>query len=176
VGDVGGGPFAPRQPQRGGRWNFAIYHTYNISNTATVAPGVPEFDLLNGDALTAGGVARHQVTFEGGGFYKGIGLRMNSTWSAPVHVSASGAPQSSGLRFGSVFDIDVRLFADLGRVPGLGDKSKFLKGARVMLKVDNILNSRQKVTDASGLTPLAYQYDYLDPKGRIIAFDFRKMF
>jgi hypothetical protein len=174
----GGGPppFGSRQAPRGGRWNFAIYHTYNITSTATVAPGVPELDLLNGDALTAGGVARHQITFEGGGFYKGIGVRLNSTWSAPVHVNASGAPGSSDLRFGSVFDINFRLFADLGRVPGLGDKSKFLKNARVMLKVENILNSRQKVTDNSGETPLAYQYDYLDPNGRIIGLDFRKMF
>jgi hypothetical protein len=174
----GGGPppFASRQAPRGGRWNFAIYHTYNITSTATVAPGVAELDLLNGDALTAGGVARHQLTFEGGGFYKGIGVRLNGTWGAPVHVSASGAPGSSDLRFGSVFDVNFRLFADLGRVPGLSEQSKFLKNARVMLKVDNILNSRQKVTDNSGATPLAYQYDYLDPKGRIIGLDFRKMF
>jgi len=32
------------------------------------------------------------------------------------------------------------------------------------------------VTDSTGLVPIAYQPDILDPNGRSVGFDFRKMF
>jgi hypothetical protein len=52
----------------------------------------------------------------------------------------------------------------------------FLKGARLSFKVENVLDSRQKVTDNTGAVPLSYQADFLDPRGRVIGIDFRKMF
>ena len=82
-------------------------------------------------------------------------------------------PGSSDLRFGSVTKLTTNLFVDLGqRAP----KSKFLKGARMSFRVENLFDSRQKVTDANGVVPLSYQPDYLDPRGRVITLEFRKMF
>ena len=52
----------------------------------------------------------------------------------------------------------------------------FFKGSRVSLRFENLFDSRQKVTDASGSVPLSYQPDYLDPRGRVIELEFRKMF
>ncbi len=70
----------------------------------------------------------------------------------------------------------MRLFSDLGRQKALTDLSPFFKGVRLSFQFDNIFDSRQKVTDASGTVPLSYQPDYLDPKGRMIGIDFRKTF
>ncbi|MEO6093418.1 MAG: TonB-dependent receptor [Novosphingobium sp.] len=179
----GGGPgvgampgMMGREGGRGGRWNLSLTHTLRLDERVRVSPAGPSLDLLGGDALAAGGVARHTLSLDGGAFYQGLGLRVNGSWSAPVRVSATGAPGSSDLRFGSVFDLDLRAFVDFDRRPKLIAKAPFLKGARLTFKVQNLLNSRQKVTDAVRAVPLAYQPDYLDPRGRMIGVDFRKTF
>lgn len=159
-----------------GRWNLSIYHTWRLADRVTVAPGGPLLDLMGGDALTGGGVARHSLEIEGGAFHKGFGLRLNGTWSAPTRIKASGAPGTSDLRFGSVFRLNMRLFSDLGRQKALTDISPVFKGMRLAFTVDNLFDSRQKVTDASGATPFSYLPDFLDPKGRVIGIDLRKSF
>lgn len=159
-----------------GRWNLSLYHTIRIADRVLVARGGPVLDLLHGDALSGGGSARHSLELEGGGFYRGFGLRMNGSWSAPTHVRASGAPGTSDLRFGSVFMLNLRAFVDFDRQPAVLKAMPFLKGFRLALVADNALDSRQKVTDASGATPLGYQKAYLDPRGRFLGIDIRKVF
>ncbi|TCM42169.1 outer membrane receptor protein involved in Fe transport [Novosphingobium sp. ST904] len=161
---------------KGGRWNISVYHTWRFTDRVTIADGVETLDQLNGEALTAGGVPRHAIEAEGGLFRNGYGLRLKAEWEAPTHVNGSGAPTSSDLRFGSTFDVNLRLFADLGRNEALVAKMPFLKGARLSLTADNLLDSRQKVTDQNGLVPIAYQAAYREPQGRVLGIDFRKMF
>ena len=52
----------------------------------------------------------------------------------------------------------------------------FLKRARLTLRVNNVLDSRQSVTDGTGATPIAYQSAIMDPLGRVIGAELRKMF
>jgi hypothetical protein len=172
---MGGGPGGPGGNGQG-RWNLSLFHKVEFTNTVLVAPGGPVLDLLGGDALTAGGVARHGLELDGGGFYKGFGLRLNGTWSSPVKVRATRAPGSNDLRFGSVTKLNLRAFVNFDQKKKLVDDMPFLKGARLSLKIDNLLDSRQRVTDAAGTVPLSYQADYRDPRGRVIGLDFRKMF
>lgn len=195
-GGMGAGPRGPGRPGGGGgfgrgpgggfgrgpggngqgRWNISLFHTIRFSESVLVATGGPVLDLLDGDALSAGGVARHSFELEGGLFHKGLGLRFNGSWSAPTHVRGSGVPGSSNLRFGSVLILDTRLFVNFDQRKALVEKMPFLKGTRLSFEVKNILNSRQKVTDGDGLVPLSYQADYRDPRGRIVGIDIRKMF
>lgn len=160
----------------GSRWNFSIYHTWRFTDRVQVASGLPVLDELAGDAITAGGVPRHTIEAEGGLFKNGYGLRLKAEWNAPARVKGSGLPGSSDLRFGSTFDVSMRLFADLGRNEDLVSKVPFLKGSRLSLKADNLLDLRQKVTDENGQVPVAYQAAYREPQGRVIGIDFRKMF
>ena len=74
-------------------------------------------------------------------------VTINGTWNAPATVNGSGLPGSSDLRFGSTFDLDARLFVDLGRKEALVGKVPFLKGSRLSLKVDNLLDQRQRMRD-----------------------------
>lgn len=174
----GGGPgFMGRGGGNGqGRWNLSLYHTVRFTDTATIAPGVPRLDLLGGDALSVGGVARHNLELEGGVFHKGLGLRVSGTWKAPVTVRTTSAAGNSDLRFGSTAVINLRAFVNFDQKEQLVKQVPFLKGSRLALTVDNLFDSRQKVTDAQGIVPLAYQADYRDPRGRVIGIDFRKMF
>lgn len=177
-GRGGGGPGGPMGggQQGQGRWNLAIYHTVRFDESVLVAPGVPSLDLLDGDALTGGGVSRHSLEVEGGAFYKGIGFRANGTWSAPTTVRGSTLLGSSDLRFGSVFKLNTRVFINLDQQKKILAASPFFKGSRLSLSVDNLFNSRQRVTDATGAVPLSYQPDLVDPRGRVIGIEFRKQF
>jgi hypothetical protein len=180
AGGAGGGG-APRMPfgrggPPGGRWNLSVYHTWRFSDEVTIAPGTPVLDQLAGDAISAGGVPRHEIELEGGLFKDGYGLRLNGTWKAPATVRGSGAPGSSDLRFGSTFDVDARLFVNLDQRESLVAKAPWLKGTRVSFTVDNIFDNRQKVTDENGTTPLAYQRAFREPQGRVVGIDIRKMF
>lgn len=180
-GGVGRGPGGPGGPMGGanngqGRWNLSLFHTVQLTNVVTIAPGGPVLDLLDGEAISAGGVARHSLEAEGGTFYRGFGVRLNGSWTAPARVTASGAPGSSDLRFGSVLKIDGRLFVNFDQRKSIVEAMPFLKGARLAFEFENILNSRQKVTDGNQVVPLSYQADYRDARGRVIGIDFRKMF
>ena len=171
-----GGPGGGRGPRYDGRWNLSIYHTVQFVDRVLVAPGGPVLNLLGGDALSGGGVARHSLEIDGGGFWKGLGLRLNGTWSAPTHVDASGAPGTSDLRFGALFKMNGRLFIDLGQQQSLVKDAPFFKGARLSLMANNLFDQRQKVTDNTGTTPLSYQPAILDANGRLIGVEFRKLF
>ena len=138
--------------------------------TAASAP------LLGGDALSASGTPRHSLEFNGGMFYRGFGFFSQGTWSAPTHLAAGGQTASSDLRFGAVTKLNVNFFADLGRMPKLVQRAPLFKDTRLSLKFENLFDSRQKVTDASGAVPLSYQADYLDPRGRVITLEVRKAF
>lgn len=176
-GGFGGGPGGPggRGGNGQGRWNLSLYHTVQFMNRVTIAPGGPVLDLLSGDALTGGGVARHSLEFEGGAFYRGLGLRFNGTWTAPTHVNGSAAG-TSDLRFGALTKVNLRAFVDLGQQKSLTDASPFFRNARLSLKFDNLFDSRQRVTDGSGVVPVSYQPDLLDPQGRFISVELRKQF
>lgn len=169
-GSPGGGPGGPGG--RGSRWNLSVYHTWRFTDTVNIAPGVPVLDQLNGDAIAAGGVPRHAIEAEGGLFKNGYGLRLKAEWESPARVNGT----SQDLRFGSTFDVSLRVFADLGRNEALVAKLPFLKGARLSLVANNLLDSRQRVTDQNGLTPLAYQPAYRTPQGRVLGIDLRKVF
>jgi hypothetical protein len=172
-GPRGGGPGGANTGK--GRWNLSVVHTVELTNTVLIAPGLPLLDQLDGDAIAAGGIARHGVEMEGGGFYRGFGLRFNGSWSAPVTVRSSGA-QNADLRFGSVVKLNLRAFLNFDQQKKLVEAAPFLKRARLMFKVDNLLDQRQRVTDAQGDVPLTYQAAYRDPGGRVIGIDFRKSF
>ena len=159
-----------------GRWNVSLFHTYRLSEQILIAPGDPSLDLLSGDALTGGGIARHALELESGAFHKGMGVRLVGRYSAPTTIDGSGLPGSSDLRFSGLFGFDLRIFADLGQRQALTRISPFFKGMRLSFRVDNVFDARQSVTDGTGAVPLSYQRDYLDPRGRVIEIELRKMF
>lgn len=170
MGMMGGGGGQP------GRWSLGLYHTVQFESRVLIAPGGPLLDLLNGDAIAGGGTPRHSIEANGGVFYKGMGTFFNATWKAPTTLEGSGLPGSSDLRFGSTTSVNLVMFMDFGQRAKLIEAVPFLKGARMSIRIENLLNSRQQVTDGSGTGPLSYQPDYIDPRGRIIGIQFRKLF
>jgi hypothetical protein len=178
----GGGGFGGGRGGRGGggRLSLSLYHTWHLTESILIAPGVPELDLLNGDATgSSGGQPRHEIKARLGYSNNGIGARLGVNWESGTHVDGALSGTSAGssrLEFGSLATADLRIFANLGQMPSLVKNIPFLRGARVSVGVDNIFNQRREVRDATGMTPLRYQQDYLDPLGRTISISFRKLF
>ncbi|MBH1992044.1 MAG: TonB-dependent receptor, partial [Sphingomonadaceae bacterium] len=159
---------------------FSLHHTWHFTESIDIAPGVPQLNLLNGDATgSSGGQPRHELEGRIGYSNNGLGARLGIDWESGTHVNGAltgTAGGSSRLNFGSLATANLRIFANLGQIQGLERKVPFLRGARVSIGIDNIFNQRRKVTDATGDTPLRYQADYLDPLGRSISINFRKLF
>ena len=160
----------------GGRLSVSLYHTWHLEESILIAPGVPELDLLNGDATgSSGGQPRHEIKARVGYSNNGIGARLGVDWESGTHVDGA-LNGTSRLEFGSLATANLRLFANLGQMPNLVKSMPFLKGSRISLRIDNMFNQRREVRDATGMTPLRYQQDYLDPLGRSVSIQFRKLF
>ncbi|BBB07752.1 TonB-dependent receptor plug domain-containing protein [Sphingopyxis sp. EG6] len=174
-GRGGGGPGAMfgGGPQ-GGRWSVSLYHTYKLTDTIQIRPGVPELDLLDGSATGSGGGSnRHLLELDGGLFYKGLGFRLSGKYDSGSTVTGGTA---GDLNFGDLATFNLRFFADLNQVPKLTEKLPFLKGSRLRLSIDNLFDAQRKITDANGVVPLNYQPGYIDPLGRYIELEWRKTF
>lgn len=179
-GPPGGGvPGFMRGPGGGdgrGRFFANLFHTIELQNEITIAPGIPVLDLLDGDALSGGGTVRHSFELEGGMFYRGKGMRLSGRYSGPSRVDGSGLPGSTDLRFGSLATLDLRFFVDLGQQEKLVASHPFLKGSRIAFDISNVFDSYRKVTDSNGEIPLRYQRGLIDPVGRYFEISFRKLF
>ncbi|MBC7159579.1 MAG: TonB-dependent receptor, partial [Porphyrobacter sp.] len=173
----GGGPgFMGRGGDGRGRWSVNLTYSYEIDNTVLVAPGGPLLDLLDGDALAGGGQPRHAATLQGGLFYRGYGARFSGEYTGASRVDGSGLPGSTDLAFGDFVTFDIRLFADLNQRERLVEAVPLLEGVRVSFSIDNIFDARQRVTDGSGAVPLRYQPFLVDPVGRLVEIELRKLF
>ena len=165
--------FGGRGGRQGGRLTFSLTHQLNLVDEVEIAPGVPKLDYLDGEPVSSlGGRPRHEVQFETGYYNNGYGARLQGNWRSATTVEST----SGDLKFSPYFDLDARLFANLGENFELVSKHPFFRGASLRFDVNNVLNTRPKVRDANGLTPLSYQPDLLEPVGRTFGITFRKLF
>ena len=176
-GGGGGGRFGgPGGGDGRGRWNLALYHTFRIDQTVRIGANGPVLDLIGGDATGSTPLARHGVELEGGGFYRGLGLRLSGRYTGGSRIDGDPLIGGSSLTFAPTAKFDLRLFADLGRIPGLKQDVPFFDHSRLSLRVDNVFDAQQRVTDENGVVPLSYQPGFLDPRGRFFEIEFRKQF
>ena len=157
-----------------GRYFFNLTHTIELDNQILIAEGGPLLDLLDGDTQSDFGQARHSSRLEAGFFRNGKGLRISGSYTGSARINGNEIAGTSPLRFDDVVRFDLRFFADIGRLAGA--ESGFLNGFRMTLRADNIFDAQRQVTDADGNVPLRYQPLLLDPNGRYLGVDFRKIF
>ncbi len=182
-GNGGGGPpgggFRGRGggAQAGGRVQFALYHTWHLTERVTVADGGPVLDLLNGDAIgSSGGQARHELEGQAGYVNNGLGARLSVNYQSGTRVNGGTTAAPETLDFGGIATANLRLFADLGGNIAWVRAHPWMRGARVSVQLDNLFNTRRDVRDESGAVPIGFQPGYLDPVGRTIRVSVRKLF
>ena len=161
----------------GGRLTFALYHTWHLTETARLADGQPEIDLLDGGSIGGrSGQPRHEVELQAGYSKSGIGLRLTGQWESASRVLDPSGTPAADLRFEDLATFNLRAFVTPSQLPGMRGKHPWMRGLRVSLAVNNILNTRQKVTDGTGATPYAYRPAFVDPLGRTVLIGVRKVF
>jgi hypothetical protein len=156
---------------------FALYHTWHLTERVTVADDGPVLDLLNGDAIGAsGGQARHELEGQAGYVNNGLGARLSVNYQSGTRVDGGTAAAPETLDFGGIATANLRLFADLGGNIAWVRAHPWMRGARVSVQFDNLFNTRRDVRDESGAVPIGFQPGYLDPVGRTIRVSVRKLF
>lgn len=171
-GGRGGGGGNPRAM----RLQLALFHTIHLREQVQIADGIPALDLLHGDVLgSGGGQPRHEIEAQAGVTKYGLGARVSANWQSATHVSSGLGGASSDLDFSDLATVNLRLFADLGVRRELVQAHPILRGMRLTFAVNNLFDQQQTVRDGTGVVPVTYQPDYLDPRGRVVSFNVRKL-
>ncbi len=156
------------------RFFLSLNHAYLFEDTIQVGTGTVPLDLLEGDSLSSGGgSSRHQVFGRIGLSRRALNIRAVGTWQSGTFI-ADGA-ENGDLFFGDLTTVGLRLSYDPARNPRVLLNYPFLVGSRISLRVDNLFNARQEVTDSAGITPLGFQPNLIDPEGRTISISVRKL-
>ncbi|NVE94572.1 TonB-dependent receptor [Altererythrobacter lutimaris] len=176
----GGGGRPPGIVSRGfgrdgrGRYFLNLTHTIELENTILIAEGVPLLDQLDGNATGTFGLARHSSRLEGGIFRQGKGMRLSGRYTGKARLNGSDPTGASDLFFDDLLTFDARIFLNLGEV--FDAKDTFANNLRLSFIANNIFNARRDVRDGNGDVPVAFQPDLIDPTGRYLGIDLRKMF
>src|SRR5580658_6746766 len=105
-----------------------------------------------------------------------MGAALNGTWKSATSVGTGTALEQDTLQFSALGTVNLRLFAELGRLPATHG-AQWAQGAlRVAVQILNLFDRRQSVEDSTGVTPIAFAPGYLDPVGRTVWFTVRKAF
>jgi hypothetical protein len=179
-GGRGGGRGGRSGGGGGGRVFVSVFHTLHTVNRILIRDGVTPLDLLNGSAVgPRGGQPRHEIEMRVGANKAGLGGRLSVNWQSGTTVRAdraSGLASDNDLFFDDLGTVDLRLFADLGSQRRLVRAVPAVRGSRLSLNIDNLLNARLQVRNRLGEVPLGYQPGQLDPLGRTMRLQFRKIF
>lgn len=161
----------------GGRLQLALYHTWRLTERVLVAPGGPRLDLLNGDAIGAGGgQSRHELEGQAGYANNGLGARLSVNYLSATRVNGGTPAAPQRLDFGALTTANLRLFADSSSNLDLLRRRPWLRGTRLTLSIDNLFDVRQRVTDQTGTVPVNFQPDLINPLGRTVRLAIRKLF
>ena len=174
-----GGPpagFNPlaRRNFRGFRYFVSLNYTHELENEILIAPGLAPLDQLNGQATSGFGFPQSNARIEAGIFGSGVGMRFSARYTGSTRLDGSGLPGSSDLFFDDLATFNLRIFSEIGQL--VGQNEGVLKNLRVSLRADNIFDAQRTITDENGDTPTGFQPDLIDPTGRFIGIDIRKLF
>lgn len=134
-------------------------------------PGTAELDLLNGDTVGGGGMARAYGYAYGGINYGGNGMSFDGWYAAANRVR--GATPAADLRFSPIFRLNMSAFINLHYFL---KTRQWTRKVQVKVSVSNITDGHQQVRDGNGRVPNRFQPDYLDPAGRTVSLTLRKLF
>jgi hypothetical protein len=172
-GRGGGGGGSPT----GGRFQIALYHTVYFKDQYLVSRGGPVLDLLNGSAAgNAGGQYQHEIEAQLGYTDNGYGARLSADWRSGTTVDGGGAASTGTLDFSDITTVNLRLWDDFTPQKALITRYPLLRGVRMTFSVLNLFNQTISVHDSAGPTPLIYQGPFLDPTGRVVQINLRKIF
>lgn len=148
---------------------LSLDHRILLRDRLTPFANGPGIDFLTG---AAGGVARHAIELDARILSSGLGANFDLSWSSGYRATGSFGE----FKYPDLAQLDLKLFANLGEVSGKWNRIHWSRGARIVLEIDNVFNTRRRVVDRTGAIPRALQPAYLDPLGRTVKLSLRKLF
>lgn len=155
------------------RLYFGLTYTRRLTDDVFLSEFGPRLDLLDGGAIDIrGGRPRHEVEMQAGMFKRGLGGQLSANWQSSTRIDGI----NDQLRFADYGTLNLSAFVNLADRFGGPSAPDWLKGLRLNASVINVLNDRPRVRGNTGLTPVNYQGAYLNPLGRVIRLNLRKLF
>ncbi|MEM9741548.1 MAG: hypothetical protein AAF918_02570 [Pseudomonadota bacterium] len=163
-----------RRGARGPRLRLALNHAAVLNDELTIAAGLPSIDYVgvNNGTRQRGG-SEHEVTLRGSYTNRGFAARLNAVWLDRTDSLPNSGQQ---LSYDDLTRVDLDLvYSFQPRSPWVR-RFPWLRSTRVKLSLENLFDEHPVVQAQDGTTPAGFSQDELDPQGRTIALEFRKMF
>jgi iron complex outermembrane recepter protein len=149
-------------------------HTFLLESTSIIRDGLDVINLLDGGAIGIGGGRQRNVSDASVALMRGAtGVRLNAARRGVSFLRTGSVTAPDLLTYAPITKIDLRAFADLGT---LFPKIKMAKGFKLTLTMENLAGNRQRITNAANVVPASFQPAYLDPIGRTVMVELRKVF
>jgi len=145
-----------------------------LRDEALIRPGLPVIDRLDGSSGQS--VAAHRIDALVAVKRDAWLLQATANWQSGSQRMTGALGSQTQLNFGSLAKIGLLTEFNPGQDIDFLLKSPWLRGSRIQLRVDNLFNARQRVTDENGVVPSAYVPNLVDPLGRVVRLTFRKQF
>lgn len=176
-GGGGGRGFGGRGGFGGNMLRFSAFHTWVFKDERVIRAGLPVLDYLNGSASGSnGGTAAHKIEAESAISRDGVRLQLKGSWQSGTEVASGLLGSGDRLRFGGLAKVDLSAQIDMNQQLNLLLRHPWLRGTRISFRVDNLFDAQQRVTDANGEVPTAYDPRLRDPLGRLLRLSIRKQF
>ena len=156
-------------------WQFtlSVNHSWLLRSELLTAPGAPVIDRLDGDTAQS----RHNIGFQLVAGRVGMGMTLDGNWQSGFRLrdpdALGGAPE---YRHKPVTIINLRLFAEPGRLLRTAEKPAWLSDLSVSIDIQNLFDTYRRVMLAEGGVPAGYERHEVDPLGRTIQLSVRKRF
>lgn len=153
---------------------FNASHTFLLESKSVIRAGLGTIDLLDGGAIGIGGGRQRNVSDLSVALTQGgTGVRFNAARRGVSFLQTGTVALPDLLTFAPITKLDLRAYVDLA---AYFTKLKIAKGTKITVAMENLTNSRQRVTNTAGDIPISYQPGYLDPLGQTVMIELRKVF
>lgn len=149
-------------------------HTFLLESKSVIRDGLGVINLLDGGAIGLGGGRQRNYSEASIALTQGgSGVRLSATRRGVSFLRTGTVALPDLLTFESITKFDLRAYADLGSIV---KKSKLAKGTKLTVTMENVTGGRQRVANIAGNVPIGFQPAYLDPVGRTVMVELRKVF
>lgn len=156
-------------------WQFtlSVNHSWLLRSELLTAPGAPVIDRLRGDTAQS----RHNIGFQLVAGRAGMGMTLDGNWQSGFRLRDPDAPGGGrDYRHKPVTIVNLRLFAEPGRLLRTVEKPAWLSDLSVSLDIRNLFDTYRHVLLSDGSVPAGYERYEVDPLGRTIQLSVRKRF
>jgi outer membrane receptor protein involved in Fe transport len=168
-GEGAAGALAPNPWQ----FSLSINHGWLLRSELLIRAGLPAIDRLGGDTAQS----RHSVGFQLVAARSGLGMTLDGNWQSGFRLRDPDAVGGArDYRHKAVTIMNLRLFAEPGRLLRTAEKPAWLSELNVSIDIQNLFDTYRRVTLGDGRVPAGYERYEVDPLGRTIQLSVRKRF